>query len=345
MTRRPSPTVIGAVVALVACAHGVRCEAQTAPRLTVDSVRLSADTIGLGDGVDLRLWISTAPGSVLFLPDSLFAPGFEPLGAVRWSADRERSAVEVTYPLIAFQIGDLEIPEFEVYGAAREEGVAAGMASTGDLVGDFEAFVDGAGELPSARLRPVPAQRISVLSVLIVEDASGGLRPRPPADVAGGSVSVLAVLLGLMSAVGLTWALAVGIGSWHRERAAALAAISARQAALNALDDLRASGAHRDGRTRDFFTRSSDVVRRYVESLRSIWGPAWTSTELMDDLRSTPEGTSSEGLTQEMAEAEAVKFGGRRPDPDEAEAHLDVLYGWVRESPTDPAPETRGAGS
>lgn len=311
--------------------------AQVVPRLTVDSTHISADTVGLGDAVDLRLWISMAPGSVLFLPDSLHAPGFEPLGPMRWSADRERSTVEVTYPLIAFQIGDLVVPEFEVYGAAREEGVAAGMASTGDLVGNFDSFVDGAEHVPSARLRTVPPHGLWVGSVLIVEDASGGLRPRPPADVAGGSVSLLPLLLGLASAAALAWALIVGIGAWRRERAATLAAVSARDAALAALAELRDSGAHREGRTHDFFTRSSEVVRRYVETLRAIWGPAWTSTELMEELRSTPDGTRSDELTREMAGAEAVKFGGRRPDPEEAESHLDVLYEWVEKRPAEPA--------
>lgn len=310
--------------------------AQAVPRVTVDEVALSADTVGIGDAFELRMSVSLAPGSVLFLPDSLTAPGFEPLGPATWTVDRDNNVVEVVYPLIAFQVGAVDVPEFEVYAAAREEGVAAGMAQQGALVGRFEDFIDGVDAVPSARLRTVPAQRLWVASVLHVEDVAVGLRPRPPADVAGASVHLWAVLLGAAGLAVLVWAGGGALLVWRRERAAALAAVTARDRALRDLEELRASGAHTDGRLQHFFTRTSDIVRRYVETLERKWGPAWTSTELMSELRRLPVGDPTDRLSSEMTDAEFVKFGGRRPDVDAAEEHWDAVREWIASRPTTP---------
>lgn len=327
VVRRALATVIALSMGAAAPTAG-----QAIPRLTVDSAYLSADTVGIGDSFELTLSISLAPASVLFIPDSLYAPSFQPLGPAEWTVDREASRVSVTYPLIAFEVGALEVPEFEVYAAAREEGVAAGMAATGDWVGDFEAFIDGVAEVPSARLRAVPPQQLWVASVLLVEDVAVGLRPRPPADVAGADVHVLALLLGLLSLGVFVWAAWSPLRAWNEARLAAAAAVSARDRALRDLEALRTSGVHHDGRLQDFFTRSSAIVRRYVETLDRRWSPAWTSTELMGGLDDSL-GDESAGVSTEMAEAEVVKFGGLRPDTDTAEAHVQALKRWIESRP------------
>ncbi|MEM7416031.1 MAG: hypothetical protein AAF389_11075 [Gemmatimonadota bacterium] len=334
---RPGRTVLlAALLSSIGMAEARESTAQSVPRVTVDDVVLSADTVEIGDSFELRMSVSLAPGSVLFLPDSIVAPGFEPLGPATWTVDRDRDIVEVVYPLIAFQVGTVEVPEFEVYAAAREEGVAAGMAQQGALVGRFEDFIDGVQDVPSARLRTVPAQQLWVASVLHVEDVAVGLRPRPPADVAGASIHVWAVLLGTAGLAVLLWAGGGAVLTWRRERAAALAAVTARDEALRALEELWSSGAHADGRLQLFFTRTSDIVRRYVETLERAWGPAWTSTELMRDLQRSPDGGDTDRLSTEMNDAEFVKFGGRRPAADDAEEHWEAVHNWIESRPTTP---------
>jgi hypothetical protein len=102
-----------------------------------------------------------------------------------------------------------------------------------------------------------------------------------------------------------------------------------RARTLRALDELLAEGGHRDGRVSLFYARSSEIVRRYVESFDRRWSPAWTSTELMTDLDARLGEQTAAPLSGEMTSAEHVKFGGRRPDPERAEAHLKGVRDWV----------------
>lgn len=321
------------VTLLVACTGAsAEAAAQTVPRLTVHEASLSADTIGIGDSFDVTLRIEVAPNSVAFLPDSLFAPGFEPLGPLEWSqtGDNEITAV---YPLIAFQVGTVAVPDFEVFAASSAEAIAAGVASPGDVVGDFGAFVDNVAALPSARLRSVAPMSLWVASVLIVEDVAVGFRPRPPADVSGASRNPLAILLGIGSLLLLGWATSGTVRDWLAQRAMLARAVDARRRALADLDALMASQIHREGRVRDFFRSTSDIVRRYVEQLEERWGPAWTSTELMTDLREAPVADPTEPLEGEMATAESVKFGGDRPDVARADEHWQTVRKWIEDQP------------
>ena len=79
---------------------------------------LSADTVELGDPFDLRFTVEVAPGRVLFIPDSVAGSGFEPLGSVEWriaDSPSGRRTLSVRYPLIAFDVGTLAIPELEIF--------------------------------------------------------------------------------------------------------------------------------------------------------------------------------------------------------------------------------------
>jgi hypothetical protein len=320
---------------------------QTMPRLTVRSIALSADTIDIGDRFQLDMSIVLAPGSVAFLPDSLVGRGFEPFGPVEWTARASEDGtteLEVTYPLIAFQVGTVTVPEFEVFAADAAESTSRGMTSADVAVGDFETFVDNVAMLPSARLRAVPPQDIWVASVLILEDQEYGIVPRPAADVAGRNRNWPATALTLLFSTGLLAISAVTLRDWSTDRAAHRSPPpSPRAAALAALDDLLAEGSGEDPRA--FFTASSEIVRRYVETFDGRWGPPWTSTELMLGLharRGDAAGTGTFGasvpdpapLAREMAFAEAVKFGGARPESATSEGHVRALRSWIESAPS-----------
>ena len=106
-------------------------------------------------------------------------------------------------------------------------------------------------------------------------------------------------------------------------------------AALRALDELAAGPLLAEGRTREFFTRSSEIARRYVEGFEARWGPAWTGPELMDDLtrRSLAAAPAPAPLRPDLEEAERVKFGGVRPAPDLAREHVDRVRAWIAAAP------------
>ncbi len=322
--------------------------AQDMPRLTVRSVALSADTIGIGDRFQLQMSIVLAPGSVAFLPDSIVGPGFEPFGPVEWTARTlgdGSTELAVTYPLIAFQVGTVTVPEFEVFAANATEGASTGIAPAGAAVGDFEEFVENVAMLPSARLRPVPPQEVWVASVLILEDQEYGIAPRPAADVAGRNRNWPATALTVLFGMGLFAVSAVTLRDWSASRAAGRRSppLSPRDAALAALDRLVARGVAEDPRA--FFASSSEIARRYVETFDGRWGPAWTSTELMRGLQAREGVGASPGvpgtlpahsapLAREMEFAEAVKFGGKRPDAVTAERHVRALRSWIEAAPS-----------
>ena len=52
--------------------------------VSVSDITLSSDTVGIGDLIDLSLVIDLAPGTIVFLPDSLDTSDFESFGQVQW---------------------------------------------------------------------------------------------------------------------------------------------------------------------------------------------------------------------------------------------------------------------
>lgn len=308
----------------------------------IGDVALSADSVEIGDRFDLRFTLRLAEGHVALFPDSLDGPGFAPLGPVEWEITEEDGSgrtVSVSYPLIAFRPGLLAVPEVDVFVAAAAEAVASDIARPGHVVGSWEAFREEPAATPSTVLASVPEQRVTVSTVLALDDVTTRIAPRPAADVWGADrhwpstllVALSGLLLGGLVVVSAReWGTGRGIGATPRP--------SDRERALSALDDLMASGLHREGRVRDFYVGWSEVVRRFVEGFDDAWSPSWTSTELFSDLQgprrnlAIRRSLSPEGIAREIAVAEEVKFGGVRPDPDTAGEHWRAVRTWVESS-------------
>ena len=120
--RTSSPGAVLLAALLAALPTPARAQ-ESQPRITVREVSTSADTVLLGDRFSLRVAFHLSAGSVAFLPDSLLGRGFEPFGPVTWERTEQADGgadVVATYPLIAFEVGDVEIPEF---GSGGERGV------------------------------------------------------------------------------------------------------------------------------------------------------------------------------------------------------------------------------
>ena len=307
--------------------------------VSVSSLALSHDTVGIGDLVDLSFVVDMAPGTIVFVPDSLDSSAFESFAPVRWSSTPTADGgaqLTVTYPLIAFQVGGISVPEFPIFAARRSEASSVGFANEGDLVGSWSSFRAEPARTPSARMLIIPPQPLWVASVLEIEDVSNGVQPRPVADVVGGERHWPATLLVVFFGVLFTWIVTTSAhAAWLAYRDRPVPPPDPRLAALAALDALLEESPHRGGDIRGFYTRASDITRRFVEVLDQRWGPARTSTELMTDLEgavrrpdfaSTPEVGP---LTGVMEHAEEVKFGGDRPKADEAERELSAVRSWV----------------
>jgi hypothetical protein len=211
----------------------------------------------------------------------------------------------------------------------------------GSVVGSWSDVYGAPGVDESWTRMLVPDQRVWVASVLLLEDIAAGLEPRPAADVVGSSwdwvtVSALFFVTTLLAGVATTLVRRSLAGRRAaREAAASEAARSERsrlQEALDELDLLFGLGLHSDGMMKEFYQRSSGVVRTYVESLNGAWGPSLTSTELMDELKQERNGGAAPDLLSAMKSAEVVKFGRLRPDREAAELHWGALREWVLDS-------------
>lgn len=327
-----------AAALLVLVAEGAPQEAPA-----VRDVTLSADTVEIGDRVDLRFTLDLPDDAVAFFPDSVPSGAVESVRPVEWSVvDTVGGAVRlaVVYPLIVFETGSPRTPELDVFVAPALESAAAGLSEPGDRVGAWSELREAPSVLPSARLLPVPSRGLHVASVLVLDDVTTQIVPRPPADVSGSSrdwpSTTLIAVFGLLLAGLVT----ISARDWVQARGTAPPPPppSARDRALAALDELMDEGLHRQGRTREFYAAWSDVVRRYIEGFTDEWSPAWTSTELITDLQGRRRGLaieralSAEAVSGEMRAAEEVKFGGRRPDTETAEAHLRGVRAWIASS-------------
>lgn len=341
----------GAIVAPAHLSAPLAAQGPPSTAFRVTGVALSADTVSIGDRFDLRLSVIVPEGMVLFLPDSLEGSGFEPFGALEWSevdGPAGGTALSVTYPLLAFDLGAIAVPEFEVFAARRGESEASGLSVPGAALGSWEAFRRAPAAVPSARLASVPEQQVWVATVLALDGITQQLEPRPAADVWGGSRQWAASILVVVFGLALAWIAAASVRAWRASARVgggrAAPGLEPRSRALIALDELLARGLHLEGGTKDFFTESSTIVRDYVETFDAEWDRAWTSSELMTALtRSMSEAGASETLVAEMARAEAVKFGGCRPDARAAEAHWRAVRDWI-EATEPPAPSGKGGG-
>lgn len=299
------------------------------------SPSLSADTVPMGELFEFTVSIPVPPASAVYFPDTLPATvNMESAAPVRTHAEAgpgDDATLTLTYPLIAFGSGALPVPGFDVLIAPRGEQEGVEELPGGSLVG---AWADAPQRSGSARLTRIPRQAVWIAPVFTARDLADGVEPMPPNDVSGGSWSWPSLTLILLCSTLLLVTL-VSTGRGWLERAAARSRPppptpeELRRRALAELDALLAEGLHSNGRLVDFYTRSTDVVRRYVEARSLEWPPSLTSTELMTRLRTRTGDEGVGPLPAEMAVAEVVKFGRRRPDAAAAERHGQALRDWI----------------
>lgn len=310
--------------------------AQSAPPLTVN---LSADTVEMGELFELRVSVPVPPTSVVYFPDTLPATlNMESASPVRMEADSASDGgarVTLTYPMIAFGTGTLPVPGFDVLVAPRGNRAQGTSLPGGSVTG---AWSDAPPRSGSAALTRVPRQAVWVAPVFTPQDLVQGIEPMPPSDVVGGAWNwpslALALLFSSVLAVTLVsttreWLTRAEQGGFPHEEPT-LEVL--RQRALRQLDDLLAEGIHAHGRLLDFYTRSSGIVRSYVEAMDRQWASSLTSGELMVRLRERSGEGAAGHLPVELGTAEVVKFGRLRPGRDAAEEHWRALRNWVEAS-------------
>jgi hypothetical protein len=323
------------MLALVLVLVARPCAAQTGFQ-----ARLSADTVEVGEVFELLVRVPVPAGSVVHFPDTVATTEVvESYAPVSWEAEPDPTGgatLMLAYPVIVYGAGMMPVPGFDVFVGPSPAGAPGSPLPGGSVVGAWE-DAPTRGDVYVRPLR-VPRRGIWVNPVFTPEQVEAGLQPMAAADVIGASWHWPSVLVGLFFAgllvVVAARALRAGLGPSSRWALAAPGGTpwtpeASRRHALDELDRLREEDLPAKGRTLELFTRSSGIIRSYVERLDPSYGADLTSSELTRRLQERANERDRSILFGEMRTAEVVKFGRLRPEGEEADTHLRSLRTWV----------------
>jgi hypothetical protein len=104
--------------------------------------------------------------------------------------------------------------------------------------------------------------------------------------------------------------------------------------ALHHLDKIKEDKAWQQGRSKEYHTELTDVIREYIEPVFGMKSMEMTSEEILYQLRSMRKSdkTSYLGLQQILQLADLVKFAKWNPLPDEHELSLKNAYLFVNQT-------------
>lgn len=283
-------------------------------------LRVEPESPVFGEVFRVHVTIRVPRRSDLTLLDTLGSSNFfRSAGPGTWTEEEapgDSLDVRAVFPVLPFRDGLRQLPGLLVeHGGA---GAAPGLDSPPERVA-----------LGSVEVRPMAG---------FGPQGSGG-PPRPPADVVGGSWSIWMILAAgtiLLGVLGLARSLLKG--GFGRAREAVSPPVEGtgalgRDEALRRLDEIRDAGWHRNGRIDDFYRASTDTLRRFVEGTDPAWNASLTSSELLDRAADRWGPSRLVRLPTTVERAEWVKFGGARPDPEDAEEDWTVIRNWIREAP------------
>ncbi len=278
-------------------AQGVRLKG------SVDSTRYQ-----IGEWIDLRVSVDADDGVASISPmigDTLGA--FEILRTVAPSGSRTEKPAIWTFRLIAFEPGErVVIPPLEFqYTMENDPGVprSAFTAPLPLIITGME--IDPAGDIKDIR------------------------EPLTPPWMFEDSVPYLILLAALA-------ALAAGYYFFRRRKRPEIKLeagppVPAHQVALSALRELEEKRLWQQGKTKEYYSEVTEIVRRFFEGRFGIEALELTSGEILQQLKSLREAESHwKEINAFFLTADLVKFATYRPTPEENESELRWAYEIVR---------------
>lgn len=360
---------VGGLILVVSVAMFASGAHAVQDRAAVQAVRVSPDTVELGDPFTLHAIVYVPPGRELRVPATLLPEwGVESLRRVRTDvieAGDGSIQVALEYDLVPLEIGLAATPQLEMSSGETEEG--GRRVRVKDVPGGNTDPVEAAitqitqntqsgtrtGERVGADGRPrdrlvIAGRRVFVTSPILLDDIAQGLQPRPPADVVGFNWNVPAVLGASLLSLLLLGVVTVQAREWLAASTAPGVPAEAppetpeewRERALAELDRLLARGHHRAGRLRDFYEGGGNVIRAYLAHFDPAWSRSRTSTELMRDLAAARGWPDLAALAGAMGRGEVAKFAAaavRESGAGAAERDWATMRAWVDASGQAPA--------
>ena len=304
-----------ALIAMVFFASPI--SAQSRIEIEIDTLRVT-----VGDRVTMTVSVEHPAGAHVEWPDSVDLAPFEVVEMRETppaAADGlTRSTAVLT--LAAFELGELEVPSFEV-----------------EVVG-----TDGAREALAT-----DAYGIEIVSVGV--DESGDIRDiRGPLGIPMSLLRTLLLALLPVLLIALLYIAARRLRSREDESAGpALVPLErpAHEIALEALAQLESSQLLEVGQVKEYHIEVSDILRVYVERRFRVDALEMTTREVLVGLeRGGVEESFREGLGAFLDQCDMVKFAKVRPGPDQSRQVLELGRRLVQRSVPSPVPEPAPAG-
>jgi hypothetical protein len=282
--------------------------------LAAQDARISTDVdttlVTVGDRIRLTVRVEHDADARLVLPDSVDLSPFEVLGAevlpTTTEGGRVRAGVVLT--LTVFELGELEIPSFEVR-----------------VLG------------PGDRAQILTTDRYGVEVVSVGSDEGGDIRDiRGPLAIPLGYVSLGMLLLVLVALLVVTAWL---VRRWRRREAPEGVPVPAKllrpahEMALEALARVEASPLLERGLVKEYHIEISEILRTYVERRYSVRALEMTTREVSWGLEAAGVAPDfREGLGSFLDRCDLVKFAKVRPGDDASRGTLELGRDLVRSS-------------
>jgi hypothetical protein len=265
-------------------------------------MEVDTTVVTVGDRILLTVSVDHPSGSRVVWPDSLtlaLAP-FEVLEAHATApASRgESTRSSLILALAAFELGDLEIPSFDLEVVAQDGGTTA-----------------------------LSTNRFGIQVLTVGLDEGGDIRDiRGPLGIPVGLVQVSVLFLGMILAVAVAWIL---FRRFWRKGGEAIAGAPAspslppHQLALDALARIERSSLLERGQVKEYHIAVSEVLRIYIGGQFQVPALEMTTMDVMPGLEESgiPAGVL-DGFGDFLHRCDLVKFAKYRPESDDSLALL-----------------------
>ena len=270
-------------------------------------IRTELDTalVSVGGRMEFTVQVEHDPTAIVVWPDSLDLGSVEVLGAEILPPANEggRSITRARFTLVAFELGDIEIPSFDIQVQAP----------------------DGSSTTLSTDPYVITVQSVGL-------DEGGDIRAiRGPLGIPLGVIYVLPWIL-LLALLG-------GLGYWLWVKRRPVEASPRRSVviprfphedAYEALDRLGSSDLVERGEIKEYHILASEIIRTYIEGRFGVYALEMTTGEVVEGLRGVDVAEDAEQTFGWFASrCDLVKFAKLWPAPDACRDSLEAARTFV----------------